>query len=119
MPIFLKDPLLKLSADRHLIEQVLINLVLNAIDALKDVRDPKMILSGYLNNDGRVMITVADNGAGITADVMEKVFIPFFSTKSSGSGIGLSLCKQIMLLHKGNIHVKSIPGSGTIFYLQF
>lgn len=117
--IILKDPLMKLSADRHLMEQVLINLVLNAIDALKDVHDPKMILSGYLNNDGRIIITVTDNGAGIAADVMEKVFVPFFSTKASGSGIGLSLCKQIMLLHKGNIHVKSIPGSGTIFYLQF
>ncbi len=117
--IILKDPLMKLSADRHLIEQVLINLVLNAIDALKDSHDPKMILSGYFNNDGRIIITVTDNGAGIAADVMEKVFIPFFSTKASGSGIGLSLCKQIMLLHKGNIHVKSVPGSGTIFYLQF
>lgn len=117
--IILKDPLLKLNADRHLIEQVLINLALNAIDALKDMPDPKMILSGSLNNDERVIITVTDNGAGIPADVMEKVFVPFFSTKTNGSGIGLSLCKQIMLLHKGNIHVKSVPGSGTIFYLQF
>lgn len=117
--IILKDPLMKLSADRHLIEQVLINLVLNAIDALKDIPDPKMVLSGYLDNDGRTIITVTDNGAGIPADVMEKVFIPFFSTKASGSGIGLSLCKQIMLLHKGNIYVKSVPGSGTVFYLQF
>jgi signal transduction histidine kinase len=117
--IILKDPLMKLSADRHLIEQVLINLVLNAIDALKDTPDPKMMLSGYLDNDGRIIITVTDNGAGIPADVMEKVFVPFFSTKASGSGIGLSLCKQIMLLHKGNIYVKSVPGSGTVFYLQF
>ncbi len=117
--IILKDPLMKLSADRHLIEQVLINLVLNAIDALKDTPGPKMVLSGYLDNDGRTIITVTDNGAGIPADVMEKVFIPFFSTKASGSGIGLSLCKQMMLLHKGNIYVKSVPGSGTVFYLQF
>ncbi|MGN7786080.1 sensor histidine kinase [Niabella sp. 22666] len=117
--IILKDPLMKLSADRHLIEQVLINLVLNAIDGLKDTADPKMMLSGYLDNDGRIIITVTDNGAGIPADVMEKVFVPFFSTKASGSGIGLSLCKQIMLLHKGNIYVKSVPGSGTVFYLQF
>ncbi len=117
--IILKDPLMKLSADRHLIEQVLINLVLNAIDALKDVLDPKLILSGYLNNDGRIIITVKDNGAGMPADVMEKIFIPFFSTKASGSGIGLSLCKQIMLLHKGNIYAKSVAGSGTVFYLQF
>lgn len=117
--IILKDPLMRLSADRHLIEQVLINLVLNAIDALKDTPDPKMILSGYLDNDGHIIITVTDNGAGISPEVMDKVFIPFFSTKASGSGIGLSLCKQIMLLHKGNIYVKSVPGSGTVFYLQF
>lgn len=117
--IILKDPLMKLSADRHLIEQVLINLVLNAIDAMKDTSHPKIILSGYLNNDSRIIVTVTDNGAGMPADVMEKVFIPFFSTKASGSGIGLSLCKQIMLLHKGNIYVKSVSGSGTVFYLQF
>jgi signal transduction histidine kinase len=117
--IILKDPLMKLSADRHLIEQVLINLVLNAIDALKDTPHPKIVLSGYFNNDSRIIVTVTDNGTGMPADVMEKVFIPFFSTKASGSGIGLSLCKQMMLLHKGNIYVKSVPGSGTVFYLQF
>lgn len=115
----LKDPLMKLSADRHLIEQVLINLVLNAIDALKEVKDPRIILSGYMNNDSRMILTVTDNGSGIPAEVLEKVFIPFFSTKANGSGIGLSLCKQIMLLHRGNIFVKSLPGSGTVFYLQF
>ncbi|MCH5687542.1 ATP-binding protein [Niabella sp. W65] len=76
--IILKDPLMKLSADRHLIEQVLINLVLNAIDALKDTPHPKIVLSGYFNNDSRIIVTVTDNGTGMPADVMEKVFIPFF-----------------------------------------
>ncbi|MGC4232036.1 MAG: HAMP domain-containing sensor histidine kinase [Niabella sp.] len=117
--IILKDPLLTLSADRHLVEQVIINLLLNAIDALKATRQPKIGLSAYRSNDSRIVVTVSDNGAGIEPDVLEKIFIPFFSTKANGNGIGLSLCKQIMLLHKGNIYVKSAQGMGTVFYLQF
>ncbi len=117
--IILKDPVLTLNADRHLVEQVIINLLLNAIDALKATRQPKIGLSAYRSNDNRSVVTVSDNGAGIEPDVLEKIFIPFFSTKTNGNGIGLSLCKQIMLLHKGNIYVKSAPGVGTVFYLQF
>ena len=117
--IILKEPLLILNADRHLVEQVIINLLLNAMDALKTTPQPKIHLSAYKSNDNRVVITVSDNGAGIEPDVLEKIFVPFFSTKTNGNGIGLSLCKQIMLLHKGNIYVKSVPGSGTVFYLQF
>ncbi|MEO6541697.1 MAG: ATP-binding protein, partial [Ferruginibacter sp.] len=60
-----------------------------------------------------------DNGIGISADLMEKIFIPFFSTRKTGSGIGLSLCKQIMMLHKGNIKVQSVDGEGTAFSLLF
>ncbi|GAB3423472.1 sensor histidine kinase [Niabella aquatica] len=117
--IILKDPLLTLNADRNLVEQVIINLLMNAIDALKTAVQPKISLAAYRSNDNRVVVTVSDNGTGIEADVLEKIFIPFFSTKTNGNGIGLSLCKQIMLLHKGNIYVKSLPGSGTVFYLQF
>jgi two-component system, NtrC family, nitrogen regulation sensor histidine kinase NtrY len=62
---------------------------------------------------------VADNGTGMPEEVLDKIFIPFFSTKKSGSGIGLSLCKQIMMLHKGNIQVQSIEGQGTAFMMQF
>jgi signal transduction histidine kinase len=65
------------------------------------------------------VIRVADNGSGMPAEIVEKIFIPFFSTKKSGSGIGLSLCKQIMMLHKGNIQVQSRDGDGTAFLLQF
>ncbi|HYK45957.1 MAG TPA: HAMP domain-containing sensor histidine kinase, partial [Parafilimonas sp.] len=61
----------------------------------------------------------ADNGPGIEDDVLDKIFIPFFSTKKNGSGIGLSLCKQIMMLHKGNIQVQSVKNEGTAFILQF
>jgi two-component system nitrogen regulation sensor histidine kinase NtrY len=65
------------------------------------------------------VIKVADNGMGMSPEVMENIFIPFFSTKKNGSGIGLSLCKQILLLHKGNIQVQSVEGVGTAFYLHF
>jgi signal transduction histidine kinase len=65
------------------------------------------------------MLRISDNGAGMSAEILDKIFIPFFSTKKSGSGIGLSLCKQIMMLHKGNIQVQSTEGEGSAFILQF
>ena len=115
----LKDPDLSLEADTNLLEQVLINLVVNAIEAVKEKPHPKIVLSAYLNNNRKTIIRVADNGTGMPSEIQEKIFIPFFSTKKSGSGIGLSLCKQIMMLHKGNIQVQSVDGEGTAFLLQF
>jgi two-component system, NtrC family, nitrogen regulation sensor histidine kinase NtrY len=115
----LKDTDLTLEADINLLEQVLINLVVNAIEAVKDKDNPRIVLTAYVANNRKIVIKVADNGNGISAEVLEKIFIPFFSTKKSGSGIGLSLCKQIMMLHKGNIQVQSIEGEGTAFLLQF
>lgn len=119
MEIVLKDTDLVLEADTNLIEQVLINLVVNSIEAVKDRTDSRIVLSGFLASSGKVVIKVADNGAGMSEEVMDKIFIPFFSTKKSGSGIGLSLCKQIMMLHKGNIHIQSKEGIGTSFSLHF
>ncbi len=115
----LKDTDLVVEADTSLLEQVLINLVVNAIEAVKDKPDPRIVLTGYVANNRKVVIKVADNGNGIPLEVLDKIFIPFFSTKKSGSGIGLSLCKQIMMLHKGNIQVQSAEGVGTAFLLQF
>ena len=115
----LKDPDLSLDADTSLLEQVLINLVVNAIEAVKERPNPRIVLSAYLNNNRKTVIKVADNGNGMPAEILDKIFVPFFSTKKSGSGIGLSLCKQIMMLHKGNIQVQSIEGEGTAFFLQF
>jgi two-component system, NtrC family, nitrogen regulation sensor histidine kinase NtrY len=115
----LKDTDLALDADTNLLEQVLINLVVNAIEAVKDKPDPRIILSSYLASNRKTVIKVADNGNGIPAEVLDKIFIPFFSTKKNGSGIGLSLCKQIMMLHRGNIQVQSAEGEGTAFLLQF
>ncbi len=119
MDIILKDTSLQLEADTSLIEQVLINLVVNAMEAVKDRDEARIILSASLSETNKILLKVADNGPGIPEDVMENIFIPFFSTKKSGSGIGLSLCKQIMMLHKGNIHVHSIVGEGTVFTLRF
>ncbi len=119
MEIILKDPDLQLDADTNLLEQVLINLVVNAMEAVKEREEPRIILSAYFANNHRTVIKVADNGIGMPEEVLDKIFIPFFSTKKSGSGIGLSLCKQIMMLHKGNIQVQSIEGQGTAFLMQF
>src|SRR6185312_15356115 len=109
MDIVLKDPGLEVEIDPSLIEQVLINLIVNAKEALKDQPEAKITLTGMVGTKGRVLIKVADNGTGIPEDILENIFIPFFSTKKTGSGIGLSLCKQIMMLHKGNITVHSVP----------
>ena len=119
MEIILKDPDLSLEADTNLIEQVLINLVVNAVEAVKDSKEPCITLSALMGSNNRAVIRVADNGMGMSPEVMDNIFIPFFSTKKNGSGIGLSLCKQIMLLHKGNIQVQSIEGEGSAFLLHF
>ena len=115
----LKDTDLVLEVDPDLLEQLLINLVVNAIEAVKDRPDPRIMLSAYLANNRKIVIKVADNGPGMPEELLDKIFIPFFSTKKNGSGIGLSLCKQIMMLHKGNIQVQSLEGQGTAFLLQF
>jgi len=119
MDILLMDPDLALEADTNLIEQVLINLVVNAIEAVKDRDMPLITLSAYSGSNSRAIIKVSDNGMGMSPEVMDNIFIPFFSTKKNGSGIGLSLCKQILLLHKGNIQVQSVEGVGSAFLLHF
>jgi signal transduction histidine kinase len=118
MEVVLKDTNLILEADLNLIEQVMINLVVNAIDAVKDCDHPRIVLSAEKVRE-KVLVRVADNGYGMSADILENIFVPFFSTKKNGSGIGLSLCKQIMMLHKGSIQVQSRESEGTIFMLQF
>ncbi len=115
----LKDPDLMIECDTSLLEQVMINLLVNAIDAVKEKQEPTIILSGYVAGNRKTIIKISDNGNGMPPEVVDKIFIPFFSTKKTGSGIGLSLCKQIMMLHKGNIQVQSEEGVGTAFLLQF
>jgi nitrogen fixation/metabolism regulation signal transduction histidine kinase len=110
---------LKLLADPDLIDQVVINLMLNAIDAVKDKPDPKIVITASTNLNNRITIDFADNGHGIKPDLMDKIFMPFFTSKKEGSGIGLSLSRQIMQMHKGAISFKSKHEEGTVFTLTF
>jgi len=119
LELVLKDPGMMLQIDIHLVEQVLINLLVNAMEAVRGRENPRIVLSAAATSDNRTMIKVADNGVGMPAELLDKIFIPFFSTRKNGSGIGLSLCKQIMMLHKGNIQVQSTENEGTAFYLLF
>ncbi len=114
------EPLsLEIFIDAQLIEQVLINLIRNSISALEGRPNPIIELKGFLNKRGRPTIQVTDNGVGILKDVLDKIFIPFFTTKPNGSGIGLSLSRQIIRLHGGTVTAKSIPDKETTFTLTF
>ncbi|MDA3905357.1 MAG: ATP-binding protein [Bacteroidales bacterium] len=110
---------LHLTADPDLLEQVLINLVLNAIQALKGCPNPEIKMVSRFNSNNHVIIEIADNGKGIKPDLLDKIFMPFFTSKKEGSGIGLSLSRQIIHMHKGSIHVKSIVNKGSVFTLVF
>jgi len=112
-------PDLRIKIDQELIEQVLINLIKNAIQALKEETDKNIELSAYLKDNKHIIISVKDNGPGIDEEAQSKIFIPFYTTKKSGSGIGLSLSKQIMRQHLGTISVKSKLNEGTEFVLRF
>ena len=110
---------IEVQIDEQMIEQVLINLVKNSVQALKGVKDAQIQIKGFYNKRGRPTIQVIDNGQGILDDVIDKIFIPFFTTKQSGSGIGLSLSKQILRLHGGTITAQSIPNEETTFSMTF
>lgn len=103
---------MEINADKQMMEQLMINLVKNALEAVKGKEDAHIELSCHPTAEGQVNISVIDNGEGIPADKLEQVFVPFFSTREEGSGIGLSLCKQIILLHQGQILIESKPGKG-------
>lgn len=117
--INVKPEFLELTADAELIEQVIINLIINSKQALEGIKNPSINLLSNIDERGRVVIKVTDNGPGIPDDIQEKIFIPFFSTKKEGSGIGLSLARQIMRTHGGSIRVTSKPNTETIFTLRF
>lgn len=109
---------LSIQADEEMIEQVLINLIKNSLEALADTREGRItVLGKYAGNFPVIEIT--DNGPGIIREAINKVFVPFFTTKKTGSGIGLSLSRQIMQMHNGNLTVESEPGVRTVFTLKF
>ncbi len=109
---------LTIQADEEMIEQVLINLLKNAIEALGETENPKLTLIGRYD-DNAVKIEVIDNGPGIIKEAREHIFVPFYTTKRTGSGIGLSLSRQIMQMHNGSLSVESEPDVQTIFTMKF
>ena len=110
---------LDLTADPELIEQVLINLVKNAMQAVVGTPEAEVRLLARIDDRGRAIIQVIDNGPGIVEEALDKIFIPFFTTKKDGSGIGLSLSREIMRQHGGSISAVSYPNKRTVFTLRF
>lgn len=106
-------------SDLRLLEQVLINLIKNAAEAVQSVREPRIMLKTYMNEAMKPVISVGDNGCGMDDEQKQQAFVPFYTTKEEGSGIGLNLCRQIMKLHKGDIRIRSELGRGTEVILEF
>lgn len=105
--------------DRDLIEQVVINFITNAANAVSGKEHPQIHLFSGSDTEGHPFITVADNGWGIPDDIRSNIFIPFFSTKKNGNGIGLSISREIVKLHNAEIHVQSQEKQGSAFTLLF
>jgi two-component system nitrogen regulation sensor histidine kinase NtrY len=110
---------LELAMDAELLDQALINLVRNALEALRDCPSGQIALSAQREPDGRIAISVSDNGPGIPSDQREKIFVPFFTTKRQGSGIGLTLVRQIAAAHGASVDVAETPGGGATLRMRF
>ena len=113
------DPDLKIFADQNLISQVLINLLKNALEANENNTDGKISIVAGVDSNDHPEICVIDNGPGIPEENLDEIFVPFFTTRQNGSGIGLSISKQIMRVHGGNLKVRSVPDKETLFCLSF
>lgn len=112
-----KPETLRMHADRILMEQILINLLKNAEEATRDITKPRIELNAF-QRERMIILTISDNGTGIVPEALDKVFVPFFTTKTGGSGIGLSICRQIINRHGGTITVDSTQGEGTLFTIK-
>ncbi|GAA0544136.1 nitrogen fixation/metabolism regulation signal transduction histidine kinase [Rhizomicrobium palustre] len=110
---------LEISADPELLDQALINLLRNAVEALRDGQQGRIALKAVQDSGGRVIISVTDNGPGISTEMREKVFIPFYTTKRQGSGVGLTLVRQIATLHGATVRISDTAGGGTTISLYF
>lgn len=106
-------------ADRDLLEPVLINLLRNAWQATESIEKPSVRLGARLNRRHNVVIEVADNGPGVPQEIATKIFVPFFTTRENGSGVGLALARQVMIAHGGFVRVNSVDGGGALFSLTF
>ncbi|WOH39041.1 ATP-binding protein [Thalassotalea fonticola] len=110
---------LDINVDKDMIEQLLINLLQNAEQALMSVTNPTVTMNASLNKRGHVVIDISDNGAGVPDDIAKKIFVPFFTTKKEGSGVGLALTRQVMVAHGGNVKLERSPLGGALFRLTF
>jgi two-component system, NtrC family, nitrogen regulation sensor histidine kinase NtrY len=119
LSISLTDPDIELYADQNMISQVLINLLKNALEANENNPEGRIMIIVNGDNNAHPEICVADNGPGISEENLDEIFVPFFTTRQNGSGIGLSLSKQIMRAHGGNLKVRSVPEKETIFCMSF
>ncbi|MGV3588995.1 MAG: sensor histidine kinase [Adhaeribacter sp.] len=121
LQVHLPDAPLLLQADGDMLEQVMINLVKNALEACQECSSPRVEIKAYTDpqENNRVKVDVKDNGKGIPEEILDQIFVPFYTTKRHGSGIGLSLSRQIMRLHKGSLRVSSTAPSQTVFTLVF
>ena len=114
----LTDPALSFQGDRNLLEQACINLVRNSIDALRGNEEGLIEIRASLTDQRQVMLEITDNGSGISPEIQSQVFIPFFTTKQKGTGIGLSIVRKIIHMHGGQIHIGSQEGRGSRFVIR-
>jgi two-component system nitrogen regulation sensor histidine kinase NtrY len=119
LTVLLEDSELEFFADQNLISQVLINLLKNALEANESNEKAKICIVVSEGSNGHHKICVSDNGPGIPEENIDEIFVPFFTTRQNGSGIGLSISRQIMRVHGGNLKVKSVPDKETVFCLSF
>jgi len=110
---------LEVLADRDLLEPVLLNLLRNAWQASVVTKQAEITLSGRLNRRGHVVIEISDNGPGVPVDIARKIFVPFFTTKEDGSGVGLALTRQVMIAHGGFVTLDCSEDGGAKFSLIF
>lgn len=115
----LEPETLELNADRDMVEQILINLLQNAEQVLENTEEAQVLLSARLSKRGRITVEVADNGPGVDPEIAKKIFVPFFTTKRDGSGVGLALTRQVMIAHGGAVSVSSSNTGGARFILTF
>ena len=119
LSVNIREPKQEIHADQNLVSQVLLNLVKNALEANEKNPAGEIMINAGIDANGRPEICVADNGPGIPEENLDEIFVPFFTTRQAGSGIGLSISRQIMRVHGGNLRVRSVPGKETVFCMTF